>query len=237
MNKFIALGLTLTLLLSLTGCKQKEEETAYGDLELIPSHSISQNVYDVLQEEWDAWNTLSNEKKLLSSSTPGYCQQEFENWNECEDFLGINIPNEMEECSWLEQATYTGMPIGYADAPRVTLTWYGTEDGHVEWMTANAGYRHHEVRLVVSATLYSDPADTQATDRGWSSELERQAYLSQSDTIQISSETTDGYFSKEAYVAQGYVLYHVNVVGDPNAQAQVEETFTQVIDTFFTFDD
>lgn len=225
--------------LVLSGCQASpppdagEEEGAC--LERISPEDVSQEVYDALREEWDGWNRLSQESKMLSSRLPGHCWRYFDDWAECEEFLGLSISNPLETCSWLEQGTYAAMPLGFMDASRVQASWYGTEDGHVEWITAEAGYRDGPVRVMVRAALYGDAADTKPSDSGWSVELERQAYLEDADSapLQITSRRTQNYFANEAWRAQGPVLYYFNIVGEPDMEAQVEETLDKVLEAFF----
>lgn len=228
MKKIWTLLFVLTTIL-LTGCQSNQ-----NCLEPISSDSISQDVYNDLQHEWDSWNLLSQERKLLSSSLPGYCQRSFDDWAECETFLGFFIPNPAEECTWLEQATYVAMPVGFMDAPRVEASWYGTEDGQVEWISVQGGYRNGDIRVIIDAMLYGDPADTKPSDSGWSTEIERQNYLENADNakLQISSETTNKYFSNTAYQAYGNILYRFQVIGNPDAQSQVENTLDQVVAAF-----
>lgn len=228
MKKIWTLLFVLTTIL-LTGCQSNQ-----NCLEPISSDSISQDVYNDLQHEWDSWNLLSQERKLLSSALPGYCQRSFDDWAECETFLGFFIPNPAEECTWLEQATYVAMPVGFMDAPRVEASWYGTEDGQVEWISVQGGYRNGDIRVIIDAMLYGDPADTKPSDSGWSTEIERQNYLENADNakLQISSETTNKYFSNTAYQAYGNILYRFQVIGNPDAQSQVENTLDQVVAAF-----
>lgn len=204
-----------------------------GCLGPISPDSLSQNVYDALQSEWDSWNSLASEEKMLSSRIPGHCLRSFESWAECEEFLGFSIPNPLEDCSWLEKATYVAMPLGFRDTPRVQASWYGTEGGHVEWISVEAGYRNGEIRVMIHAALYGDPADTKLSDSGWSVELERLDYLANmsSAPLQITSDSTENYFSNVAYQADGNILYRFNIVGEPNEQTQVESTLEQVINS------
>lgn len=223
--KRIWMLLLVSIAVLLSGCQ--------GDqicLEPIPADSISQGVYDDLQREWDAWNSLSQENKMLSSHSPGYCQRGFEDWAECEAFLGFSIPNPLEECTWLEQATYVAMPLGFMDAPRITANWYGTEDEHIEWIRVQSGYRNGEVRVSIDAMLYVDSAEQKPS----SSETEGQNCLENVNAaqLQISSETTDEYFSSTVYQVYGNVLYHFTATGDPDAQSQVEDTLEQVVAAF-----
>lgn len=228
MKKIWTLLLVLTTVL-LAGCQGDQDH-----LEPISADSISQNVYNALRHEWDSWNLLSQERKMLSSHLPGCCQRGFDDWAECEVFLGFSIPNPAEECTWLEHATYAAMPAGFMDAPRIEASWYGTEDGHVEWISVQSGYRNGDIRVIIAAMLYGDPADTKPSDSGWGIEIERQNYLENVDDIplQISSETTNKYFSATAYQAYGNVLYRFQVIGSPDAQSQAENTLDQVIAVF-----
>ncbi len=234
-----AIVIMLVLALFATGCaqqKKSEIKPTDGPLPFVAANAISQNVYDALEQEWDKWDALDAFSKTASSHIPGYCQQRFNSWKECEDFLGLTIPNGMEECDWLEQATYVGMPIGFADAPRVMLNLCGTEDGRIEWISADAGYRHGQIRVSLQATLYCEPDDSAEKDGIWSTESARQDYLSRADEspIQISSDQTEEFFSKRAAVAQDHVLYRIGVTGKIEEETQVNETFSQIIDTFFS---
>ena len=103
----------------------------------------------------------------------------------CETFLGLFIPNPAEECTWLEQAAYVAMPIGFMDAPRIMASWYGTEDGHVEWISVQGGYRNGDIRVAIDAMLYGDPAGPKPPDSGWSTEIERLNYLDNADDAQL----------------------------------------------------
>lgn len=220
--------------LGVTNIAQTEEEREEDCLKLFSEDSLSQDVYNALQHEWDSWNLMRQEEKMLSSHIPGYCQRSFDDWAECETFIGFSIPNPLEECSWLEKATYVAMPIGFRDAPRVKASWYGTETGHVEWVSICAGYRDGQIRVMIDATLYGDPADEKPSDSGWSVELARQNYPANVDdaTLQITSSSTENYFSNEAYLAYDNVLYCLNVVGEPDAQTQVESALEQILDSF-----
>ncbi len=260
MKKSILLVLVLTFILVLAGCTSRFNRTTdtpevediklnerYSEsssnlkleaesdcLEPVPLDSISQDVYNALQNEWDSWNLLSTERKMFSSHTPGYCLRSFDSWGECEYFLGFTIPNALEDCSWLEKATYVAMPLGFQDASHVRASWYGTEDGHVEWINVEADYRNGDIRVMINAALYGDLADTKPSGSEQSVNLERQSYMANIDiaSSQITSNSTENYFSNVAYQVNGNVLYRFNIVGEPDVQTQVENTLEQVINSF-----
>ena len=102
-----------------------------GVLAPIPAEGFSQGVYDALEENWTAWEAVDELERMLSSTLPGHCAQEFDSWAQCADFLGPSIPDPAADCGWLEEATYAGMPLEASDAPRVKAEWYGTREGQV----------------------------------------------------------------------------------------------------------
>lgn len=199
------------------------------------SDAVSQDVYDAPREEWDAWDRLDDDGKMLSSRIPGHCRRCFDSWADCGEFLGFSIANPLEECSWLEQGTYAAMPLGFRDASRVRAGWYGTRDGYVEWIDVQAGYRDGPVRVTASAALYGGPAGTRPADSGWSVELERQSYLegAAEESLQTASNRTAGFFSNTACQARGPVLYRFHIIGEPDMRKEVEETLERVLETFF----
>ena len=165
----------------LTGCQGNRNCP-----EPISFDSISLNIYDTIEREWELWNSMSQEGKMLSSHIPG--------------------------CS------------------RVKAEWYSTEDGHVEWIRVQGGYRYKEIRIVVTAMLYGDSADTKSSDSGWSVELSRQEHLANLDNaqLQVHSISTNNYFSNTAYPADGNIRFRFDVIGDRDAQSKVENTLDQV---------
>lgn len=226
----------------LTGCPagqpavppEEAKDEAAGPLEPFSPDALSQELYAALEREWDSWDALSQEAKMVSSHLPGWCDRDFENWAEGEAFLGLAVPNPLEEAAWLERGTYVAMPLGFRDAPRVKTAWYGIEDGHVEWVSLQAGYRDGEVRVMIDATLYGDPAEGKSADRSWSTEMERQAYLEEfpEAPVQVISDSGERYVSSMARLAQDGVLYHLNVVGESGETEAVEETLERVLDSF-----
>lgn len=204
------------------------------DLALIDPDMLSQNMYDALQYEWETWEKLSSEQKMLSSHLPGYCRDDFSDWEECEKFFGISIWNPLEGSTWLEKGTYVGMPEGFRDAPPVEAGWYGTQNGHVEWISIQSGYRDEEIRVTLNAMMYGSLAEEKRDDGGWSVELERQFYLeNQKDGIPLITEDEGEQFTScTAHFAKENVLYRVSVIGEPDMRDEVQETLERVLADF-----
>ena len=217
-----------------TGCLGQSEQVERPEPEPISAEMLAQDVYDALQEEWDSYDSLSPGQKMLSSHLPGAFYEDFSDWVACEEFLGMSIPNPLEEAAWLAHGTYVGMPEGFQDAPNVRVSLYGTREGHVEWLSVESGYLDGEIRVTLDAMLYSDPAENKSPDSEWSVELERQSYLANVDDnpVLITEDSGEQYISRTAYLAHGHVLYRVSVIGNPNLQDHVQETLENVLSEF-----
>lgn len=215
----------------------KEPEIASSEdnlLEPVSADILGQDLYDALQSDWTSYDALSTEQKILFSHIPGNCKQGFDTWQDCETFIGFPIFNPLEASTWVEKGTYVGMPDGFLDAPRIEASWYGTRDGHVEWISIQSGYRHEEIRIVVNAKLYGDPLVEKSADSGWSTELDRHWYFANADgdSPVITEDHTERYTAKTAYLAQGHVLYSIRVIGETSAQSEVQETLEQILPCF-----
>ena len=122
----------LVCISSLTGCLSQSGQAEKLGPEPISAEMLAQDIYDALQEEWDSYDSLSTEQKMLSSHLPRAFYEDFSDWTACEEFLGMSVPNPLEETAWLDHGTYVGMPEGFQDAPNVRVSLYGTREGHVE---------------------------------------------------------------------------------------------------------
>ena len=213
----------------LAGCQGEPKETAPA-VDPISQEALSQDLRDALEAEWDSWNALSGEEQVVSSHMPGWCGQGFEDWAAGEAFLGFPVPNPLEEADWLEKGTYVAMPLGFRDAPRVKIDWRGTEEGYVEWVNAGAGYQSGTTQVMISAILYGDPAKARFSDRDWTLDLGKQE--AEEGVLHVISESTERYCSRTAYLIWGGVLYHVQVVGEPGGETEVEETLERALEAF-----
>lgn len=207
-----------------------------GVLAPIPAEGFSQGVYDALEENWTAWEAVDELERMLSSTLPGHCAQEFDSWAQCADFLGPSIPDPAADCGWLEEATYAGMPLEASDAPRVKAEWYGTREGQVEWVSVQSGWRDGAVRVMVSAALYGTRAEDMPSDKGWGTELARQAYLeaAEAGTPVVTAESGASWCSVQAEHARGSVLYTIRAVGESGTEEQVRTSLNRVLETWLS---
>ena len=200
--------LLLIVCLLLAGCGKPAEMDKTQIPWTVPSDLLGQPIREALQKDWDWWNGLGKDQIYYSPIDAASGHQSFDSWAECEAFVGLTVPNPLETCDFVEKGTYVGMPVGFADAPRMEVSWFGTEDGHLCMVTLSAGYYCGDVRIQFFAKVYGDPPagkDRHPTD------AMRTGYLEHTGG-------TGAYIVEDAYgcngtLAKGHVLYHVNVIG------------------------
>ena len=218
MKKKIISVIALVCVAGLLGCSEKANAgVTNGTTEMISFDELGSGVYSALEKEWDAWNSKSEEQKLFSSHMPGNCYKSFDTWAECEEFLGFAIANPLEDCEWLEKGTYVGMPLGFADASRFNVSFYGTNESKVQWIFVDSGYRDGDIRITVNMQMFPDTVQENA--KGTEDAL-------------ITEDSGERYVASEASLARGPITYNIRVIGEPGTQTQVKETLEKVLPYF-----
>lgn len=184
---------------------------------VISSDMLSPAVYAALEKEWSAWNAKDEMQKLVSSHLPGNIYKQFDTWTECEEFLGFALWNPLED-SEFEKGSYVGMPVGANDASRFYVSVYGTNEGQVQWIHVQSGYRDGEVRINVYAQISPDVAKGDA---------ENQEPL-------ITEDSGEQYVATEALLARGPVTYNIRVIGGKGEWDAVRATLEKVLPYFTT---
>jgi hypothetical protein len=215
---------------------EEVEQTCYAEFTIEAPETVlpapvgfSAELQQALREELDAYLAMSREQQIFSSTMPGFCMRDFDDWNSVEQFVGFPIPNPLETLEGLEHGCWVGTPVGYNGASRFQITWYGNPEGHVHWLTVDSGYRQDGMRICVSASVYADPPENISYDKGWSIEHERLRYLQScpnGETL-IVAEPGEEYEARTGYLARGPILYSIRVIGEHGtgdaAQAMLEE--------------
>lgn len=225
MKRFAILIFGVLCVLELLGCAGKPRETTdtsetgknsveESAQNLISSDMLGQSVYDALQADWAAWNAKSEMEQMLSSHMPGHCYKGFDDWTECEEFLGFELYNPLED-SEFEHGSYVGMPIGYNDAPRFYISYYGTEEQKIERIHVNSGYRDGDIRITVNAEVRIDVHEE--------GRLQEPA---------ITEDSGERYVAVTALLMEGPVTYSIRVLGETNQWDEVRATLDKVLPYF-----
>ena len=99
MKRCLTMLLVLCLALGLMACAAAPEEPGP---KLVAEGGFSEELYQALEAEWDAYNALSEMDRMASSHLPGQCYRELGGWTEVEAFVGLVLPNPLEELEILE---------------------------------------------------------------------------------------------------------------------------------------
>ena len=180
---------------------------------IITSDMLSQTVYAVLQADWDEWNAKDDMQKAISSRMPGHIYRSFDTWAECEEFLGFELFNPLED-SEFDKGSYVGMPEGFNDASRFYVSFGGTREGKVEWISVDSGYRDGDIRITVNAHIYPDVPQKDIGEQ------------------MITEDSGERYVATSKTVVQGPVVYGIRVIGDAGEWDAVRATLKKVLPYF-----
>ena len=226
MKRILLVSISMFFLMILSACKGVEfypaadpvpgaetvssEETPDN---MITSDMLSQTVYAVLQADWDEWNAKDDMQKAISSRMPGHIYWSFDTWTECEEFLGFELFNPLED-SEFDKGSYVGMPEGFNDASRFYVSFGGTKEGKVEWISVDSGYRDGDIRITVNAHIYPDVPQKDIGEQ------------------MITEDSGERYVATSKTVVLGPVVYGIRVIGDAGEWDAVRATLKKVLPYF-----
>ncbi len=223
--------------------------SVYGTVRTVPDADFSQELHEILEEDWTDWWTKSELERMISSSLPGAPYREYETWAEGAAFLGVELANPLEEADWLEKAAYDGTLEGAQMVMKhCRASFRGNEEGKVVRASLAGGYRSGDIRVMLQAELRTEYAGETAGDG--SQDIETGALWTEAVNMTTNSvampdgqaalvisqpRREDSYVSIDAYFIQDGLLYTLNVVGPDGgdeAVAAVRAVLEQALDCF-----
>ena len=213
MKRAMILIFLLICMVGFSGCVKGVESCPVASDNMITSDMLSQNVYDALQADWDEWNEKSEMEQMISSRMPGNIYRSFDTWAECEEFLGFEVFNPLED-SEFTKGTFVGMPEGFNDASRIYVSVYGTKEGEVQRISVESGYRDGDIRITVRVGIHPDKP------------------LELTGEQMITEDSGERYVATSKVVVIGPVSYNIRVVGEENRWKEVRETLSKVLPYF-----
>lgn len=173
---------------------------------------FSEAMHRVLQEDWNAYESMSEFDRLASSKTPGCCTREFDNWADVEQFVGMAIPNPLEELNSLDKGNLAAMPVGYNGASRFHITWTGTREGYVNRVQIQSGYRRGDMRVCISTELRSDST----VDITGSKPL-------------ITPDSSERYEARTGTLIRSPIEYRIEVLGEPGTGDKLAQLLDELL--------
>ncbi|MDO4315967.1 MAG: hypothetical protein Q4C45_09330 [Oscillospiraceae bacterium] len=230
-----------------------EEESSYsvyGTVRTVPDANFSQELHQILEDDWADWWAKSLPERMLSSTLPGAPYREYETWVEGTAFLGVEPANPLEEADWLERAASDGTLEGAQMVMKhCRVSFRGNENGRVETASLRAGYRSGDIRVTLRVELRTEYAGETAGDG--SQDIETGAVWPEAVNMTSNSfampdgqaaalvisqpRREDSYVSIDAYFIRDGLLYSLDVVGPDGgdeAVAAVRAVLEQALNCF-----
>lgn len=195
-------------------------------------------VEEDIKRDWKKCESISPFKGSLYSHTPGNISRDFEDWSESEKYLGIEIPNPLEDCDWLRNTTYLGEDLkdlkNILSAPHIVASGWGDKDGVIKSLGVESGYKNDKVRVTVGFIILTDlgelkyPLGEMVTEEEWLNYLE--------NTNEIKALIDTGIYNNE-YVSTAYQVHrnmkvHIQVRAEKNLKEEVDESMNKILDMF-----
>lgn len=190
----------------------------YLDLSTLEKISFSPALSQAIQDDWSAYDAMSEFDRQASSKTPGSCAREFEEWSQVEEFVGFQITNPFEELESLEKGNWAAAPEGFNGAARFRVSWSGTREGYVQEVQVESGYRKDGMRIGLRAEIYADP--TVATS------------YAQNGSVISQIDRGDSYEARTETLTRNGINYTIRVMGDPGTGDQLVALLEELIPHF-----
>lgn len=223
--------------------KNDEEESFYRvetDLPATDFSVISEYLSDMIEQEWNRWDNMTSEQRMLSSSIPGMIFFDCETWTECEETIGLTIYNPLEGFDWLNKVGYFGMDVPEISHVQAMANASSQINGReLNEITITSGYNSEGIRITLMAVVSSrdDIYTTGSTYSGMAT-YDHKTVFSESG-IPVLVVITDGlnnlnyyngdYYFPIAYWVRDNVFYTLRVTGDKSEEKEIQELFDRII--------
>ena len=211
-----------------------------ADMKPVEQTDFSEKMQQEILAEWERYQSLSAEERMMSSHLWGTCGEKLDEWTDCEDLLGFSVENPLEDAVWLEKANYFAMALNAESLSaenrnHIALYWSGEANGEIRQADIQTGYLDGENRISLMATAVT--AEEYETEAAWAEEVTF-AYeileMAEGEVLLVTPENSGEYDLAEAYFVQGNILYHISVTGEEGQDADVRETMEKVLKEFYS---
>lgn len=206
--------------------------------------SIGQVLKDKAAQEWDTYNGMTAEQRLVSDKLRGLVSIQADTWEECEKLIGIDVSNPLESLDDLNKTGYFGTESADPGTPvkhiQVTANTTQTPGKSVRDVNITAGYNVDNVRITLSAFLCADAGthssgsvcngyatykeDTVVTGSGIP------ALLITTDEMNNNGYYNADYFDLAAYWVKDNIFFTLHVFGDEADKAEIQATLERILE-------
>lgn len=114
--------------------------------------NISQNVYELILEDWDYFDSLDDFRRISSSKMPGWCQRYFDSWDEMTEFAGIKQHNPLENDHWQDMI----FDKSGSGEKTYEIQFYGNRDGKLYDLSLWAYYPFEGASIQMIINAYNE---------------------------------------------------------------------------------
>ena len=222
------------------------EFSSYQVLTYLPStdfSSVSQTLKQKVTQQWNTYDAMTREQKMVSSHLWGLVTMQADTWEECEEKTGLSVYNPLESLVFLNKTGYFGSESVNPDLPvtHVQATAYATQetDRKLNEINMKAGYNHGNVRVTLTATLSANPEPfmTSGICNGYATYEEKNvttgsglpALIVTTNEANNTGYYNGNYYDPTAYWVRGNVFYTLRVFGDEANQTEIQAILDRIL--------
>lgn len=222
------------------------EESSYWVDAVLPGtdfSSIGQVLAEMIAQEWDTYDGMTKEQRLVSSNLWGMVGIQTNTWTESEEAIGFAVDNPLEALDWLDKTGYFGMENTDASTPtnhvQVLANTAQGIDRKLSKINVTAGYSKGRVQVTLSATLSanSETYTTGSACSGYATYEENSATTGSGLPVLIvtTNETNNtgyyngDYFDPTAYWVKDNVFYTLRVFGDEIDKTEIQAVLDRIL--------
>ena len=266
-----ALTLCLVIILSFTGCATGKKsnvggvggpELTYTDVQVIEEKSdkkessyrvgttlagadfsaIGQTLAEKLTQEWNTYDSMNKEAKLVSSHLWGIVYIEADTWDECEKTIGLTVPNPLESLNWLNKTGYIGMESvdpGTSIKHIEAAVNAANDERKPSELSVTAGYNTESARITLTATLTENTGTYTAGSAYNGYATYEQNTITTKSGIPVLIVITNGsnnngyynddYYDPTAYWVKDNVFYTLRVFGNAADKVDIQATLDKIL--------
>lgn len=206
--------------------------------------AIGQILADKMAQEWDAFNKMTQEQRMVSSKAWGVVGIQVDTWDECEEAIGFAVYNPLESLDWLNKTGYYGMESTNPDIPvahvQTMANFAINTDGKLREIDVTAGYNNEKVKITLTAIQSANSGTYISGSACNGYATYGQNTVSTGSGIPVLIVTTnetnntgyynDNYFDLTAYWVIDNVFYILRVFGEETHKDEIQNTIERILE-------
>lgn len=206
--------------------------------------SVGQMLKDKISQDWDTFDSMTGEQRLLSSRMWGIVNMQADTWDECEEAVGFTVHNPLETFEWINKAGYFGSESADPNNPakhiQITANATNTIDRKIGEINITTGYNSGDVRITLTAILSAN-AETYTIGNVYNGYATYEQNTVNTGTgmpvlVVTTNETNSaGYYNGDYFDPTGYwvkdnVFYILRVFGNESDKDEIQTIFDRILD-------